>query len=520
MDNSICKPHRFIPNCQSYSGTTEHTCSTCHLGHVLMNTVQQCLQGNIISKCLKNSGNNTCDQCEEGYFGSLCAPIPASQKCLQVNPSDDTECIKCLPGHYLNSGICSEAEDFELRYCEKLGSHSCQICRAFSVLIGVEQFSICRPRNAHTSIPDYCIRSEQSSSNCFECQSGFVLDNNKCVKSCPPARSSIILRQYDYFSGSLQIKYVNKCVDGADHSNSKCQTFVPDSRSPENLVCAQCKVGSVPGIEFSTLSHHMFMISNGEQVNLDHAITSPGLKCLSDSALDLVDNCELWAEFSSSQKCVKCRYGYKGEITRVSSNSYITKCIKDFECSRSIIPNSVGLNMHIPFQTLYPKSVFSSLLSCHHCNNSSEIPFLYAKNQTSGITLTNFDLTDSPTLESTSATTDDFSHICHNPSTFKFYNSVSSSIIGFPTNCGLGLVDPSETISTSGRSDFLQCLACKQKYRASFTGNYISSCTFITGCEKSWDFGQCSLCSSGFVWGYDLTTSSIDKTQCITFTDR
>ena len=523
LSNNVCKSHRFIPDCKSYSGTLPHTCTTCHLGFVLLSSSEQCHQGSLIPNCIKNLTETTCSECEEGYFGPLCAPIPLSLKCLKVNPSNDTECLKCMPGHYLNSNTCQSADDFELRYCQSLGSHSCKVCRPFSVLLGIEEFSICRPRSMNSSIPPLCVRFDSSNSQCLECQQGFFLDNNKCVKSCPSARSSLILRQYSETGGILQVSSVNKCFDGSTESNELCQVFVPDSRDPTKLVCGSCKTGAVPGIDPSTLSHHMFVLPNAdstEQVPVDHSLTSPGLKCYSDSNLDLIENCEFWTLISGQKRCTKCRYGFKGEIVYSASGSYLSKCIKDFDCSRTKVPYSEGLGMHPSFQNLYPHSVPSALLSCYFCKNSSEIPFLYAVNSASELKLTNFDLSGTPKLEATGNTSDDFSHICHNPSTFKFYNSPSSSISGFPTNCAVGLIDPSQNTSTNGRSSFLQCLACAEGYKATFSGNFISACSSISSCEKSWEFGECSLCAGGFVWKYDDSNNLIDKTECISFEDR
>ena len=523
LSNNKCEFHRFISNCKAYSGSQEHTCATCNLGYILMSSSQQCLQGDLIPNCLRNLTATTCSQCSEGFYGPLCFPIPISKKCLQLDPSDDSICLKCMPGHYLESGICRSAEDYELRYCETLGTHSCNKCKPNSVLVGLKDFFICRPRSQNGSIPSLCIRFNSSGNLCIECQSGFYLDNNKCVKYCPSARSSVILRQYTETNGILQISSVNKCYDGTTESNALCQIFVPDSRDPTNLVCGQCKKGSVPGTDPASLSHHMFMLSaadSTENISIDHSLTSPGLTCLSESQLDLIENCELWTLMSGTKRCTKCRYGFQGEIVITGSDSHIGKCVKDFNCSRTELPFSTGLNTHPFFQNLYPKSVPSALLSCYFCSNNTEIPFLYAKNSATSLTLTNYDVSGTPKLESASATSDDFNYQCHNPSSFKFYNSSSSTISGFPTNCGVGLIDPSVNTSSNGRSTYLQCLTCKKGFKATFTGNYISACSSISFCEQSWEFGQCSLCSAGYVWEYDQTEKFIKKTDCIVFKDR
>lgn len=523
LDNSKCVQHRFVPDCLTYSGSQAHTCSTCHLGFVLMSSAQQCLQGTLIPNCLRNLTETTCSECSEGFYGTLCSPIPISLKCLKVNPSDNSLCLKCMPGHYLESGICRSAEDFELRYCETLGVHSCNKCKPFSVLAGLKDFAVCQPRSQNASIPSLCVRFDPNNGQCLECQSSFFLDNNKCSKFCPPARSSVVLRQYTETDNILSISAVNKCIDGASESNALCQVFVPDSRDPTKLVCAKCKRGTVPGTDPSTLSHHMFMLTESDSIDsvpVDHSLTSPGLTCLSDSNLDLIENCELWTLMSGQKYCTKCRYGYKGQIKKTSSDSHIEKCVKDFNCSRTKLPFSSGLSSHTSFQNLYPKSVPSALLSCYFCSNNSEIPFLYAANSASGLTLTNFDKTETTKLESSSATTDDFSFECHNPSTFKFYNSASSFVSGFPSFCAYGLIDPSKNISTNGASTYLQCLACENGYKPIFTGNYISSCSLISFCDQSWEFGQCSLCLGGYVWKYDDSNKFIDKTECIPFADR
>lgn len=519
----MCKPHRFIPDCDQYSGTQAHSCSACHLGFVRMSLSNQCHQGTRIPNCLVNLTDSACSVCALGYYGPLCAEIPASQNCLQLDPSDDSVCLRCVDGFYLQGGSCSAARDFELRYCQELGTHSCSKCRDFSVLVGVEEFSICRPRSQDANVPPLCARFDEAQSKCTQCLPGFFLDANSCVKACPAARSSLVLRQYSESNGVLVLSAVNKCVDGSSESNALCEVFVPDSRDPTKLVCAKCKSGSVPGVNLSTASHHMFVLANSavsEDVPVDHSLDSPGLQCLSDSNLDLVQNCDLWSDLSGQKRCVKCRYGYKGALTHNAGDSYIEKCIKDFECSRTKAHYSAGLGQHPFFQNLYPKSVPSALLSCHFCADASEIPFLYATNSAAGMGLTNYDPAGTPTLESTATTTDDFAHQCHNPFTFKFYNGPSSSISGFPSMCALGLVDPSQTISTNGRSTFLQCLACQRGYKATFTGNYISGCSLISNCEKSWEFGECSLCAPGFVWEYDTTKGQIDKTSCVSFKDR
>ena len=522
MENNKCAEHRFIPDCLTYSGTVPHTCSTCHLGFVLMGAAQQCLQGTLIANCLRNLTETSCSECSEGFYGPLCSPIPISMKCLKVDPANTSLCLKCMPGHYLETGTCRSAEDFELRYCEALGGHSCEKCKPHSVLVGLRDFAICQPRSQNASIPSLCVRFDPDSGTCLECQSSFYLDNNKCTKFCPSARSSVVLRQYSETGSILRVTAVNKCIDGSTESNALCQVFVPDSRDPTKLVCAKCKQGSVPGTTPGTLSHHMFMMTNSDSTDsipVDFSMTSPGLTCLSDSNLDLVENCELWTLMSGKKYCTKCRYGYKGLIVKTSSDSHIEKCIRDFDCSRKKIPFSSGLNAHTAFQNLYPKSVPSALLSCYFCSTSSEIPFLYAANSGSGMTLTNYDMTETTKLESASATTDDFSYQCHNPSTFNFYNG-ASGVTSFPQFCAYGLVDPSKNIATSGISTYLQCLACQYGYKATFTGNYITKCELISFCEQSWEFGQCSLCLGGYVWKYDNTSKFIDKTECIPFVDR
>ena len=533
--NNKCLSHRLIPDCEQYSGSSAQTCLKCFLGFALLSNTKSCLKGDLIPNCKENLADSTCKDCEEGFYGPLCAPIPFSQKCLQVDPVDSNKCLKCKPNHYLISSLCQPALNYEISYCQSLGTHSCAKCRPNSLLTGVKNFNICQPSSLTTNFSiQNCIKFNASDSQCIQCREGYLLDNNACLKYCPASRSSVILKQYSLVNSQFYLSAVNKCVSPTTLNNLYCKIFVPDSKDPTKLICARCKTGTIPVLKFDTLSHHMYSLSNSLNFTPDSydsnnsnrtfevngSLSKPGLTCAEGQNLSLVSNCEYWVNINSYLKCAKCRYGFRGLVSVTSGLSYVSKCLKDFDCSQVKLPFNSGLDMHLSFQTAFPFSVPSALISCYYCKSITEIPFLYASNTAGSLTLSNYKMTNSGTLYSGSSsdTDEDYNNQCHNPGTFKFYNV--GAVSSFPTDCGIGMVDPSKNISASGVSEYLQCLTCKPGFKATFSGNYISACQTIDNCEQSWEFGQCSLCKIGYLWKFDSSANHIDKASCLAFTDR
>lgn len=530
--DNICLKHNSIWDCKEYSGDTANSCTNCIFGFLKLDIDIQCLSGIKIPNCVENKSYSLCEICEEGFFGENCDPIPYAMKCLRVDPLDSSTCVKCFPNYFLQAGNCVPVTFIESSHCQEFGVHSCKICRPFAFLYGVNNYKVCQPRNTISNLTTpNCLEYDVGNSKCLKCDKNYYIDNNSCQKFCPSARPSLIIHEYKLINGSLVLYSYNKCVDPSTLGNTGCLIFVPSSLNPTELICAKCKSGTISTLDFSNLSHHMYMIggsysentslNNGGVFEINDSLTKPGLTCSSVTSIDPLNNCEYWSVINSKIRCVKCQYRFKGEIGIDSGVSYISNCVFHEKCSRNTFPSNSGLDSNYQFQNSFPKSIPEALISCYFCINSTEIPFLYAKNTASGLVLQNYSHTNTPTLESaTSSEGDlDYNNECINTSTFNFYND-TGTVTGFPSNCGYGLIDPTQTISTSGTSDYLQCLMCKPLYKASFTGNKISACDLISGCEVSWEFGRCSLCKIGYVWEYDNSDKFINKSVCLEFNDR
>lgn len=522
--NNLCLEHRLMPGCQETDGATAHKCKTCSIGYALFLNLNQCVAAWPIPNCVIHKNSNNCEECQEGFFGDNCGVISLGLHCLRLDTTGGN-CLKCFPGYYLVAGECQASEEHEARYCMEMGVHSCKKCKPQSLLTGVQNFSICRPRATLAgSISTNCQRYDGLLKRCVKCNEGFYLDGIVCLKYCPSQRSSVVVRRYALNDKTLYLSAENECLDGQSLLNPFCQFFVPDSLDPSKLLCAVCKGGSVPVVNFEGTGHHMFSFSDdsGPVFVTNEGLALPGLQCLKDINFDTVVNCEYWFQVGAYLKCAKCKYGFKGLVDVFQSQPFVKKCVRDFECSRAKIPFGSGLDMNWKLQTRFPKNILSSFLSCYHCKNTNQIPLLFLKKTADKFEMSNYKL-DDPTSnfygtlkhEDVDA---DYVHRCINPFTYSFKNTQVDSY--FPQNCGIGAVDVAQPAVSNTNHDFVQCLICGAMYRAVFSDDLITKCETIANCETSWQFGRCSICKLGYVWSYEKDDAFVDKTTCIQFPDR
>ena len=117
-DGSCTAVNPPISNCNW--NPTSDTCGRCNEGYGLAHNKKSCIdQGEFDSNCLVLDvpENMSCSHCVDGYYklDGICVPFDSMPTgCLQVNIEDETECLVCRPGYWMDSDLeCNQVKVVE-----------------------------------------------------------------------------------------------------------------------------------------------------------------------------------------------------------------------------------------------------------------------------------------------------------------------------------------------------------------------------------------------------------------------
>ena len=131
-----------------------------------------------INYCLKQGGNNKCEECVDNYFLTEIDYTCTTEKNCKFGDRTTGICISCKDNYYIdyNDGKCkSNQEDNDFKYC-KVADEICNECISVDYFIGEDH---------KCSTTRFC--SESYNGTCIECMDNYYLGlDNKCtnIKHC------------------------------------------------------------------------------------------------------------------------------------------------------------------------------------------------------------------------------------------------------------------------------------------------------------------------------------------------
>lgn len=183
--NNECKP-QFVKNCSEYIPNVNQ-CHSCQTGFFHFPDRSVCATQSVAyCEIYHQNSTNTCAKCQSLKYvhssGASCVDIDHFQNCL-LSDGSVNRCSECLPGFFLQNGICSGQRSFEIfdKHClsnvDTSLTSSCTRCQEnYSILTGT--FSAV-PNDYFIQNPA-CLRIHPLTGQCNQCTDFYQLDSGVC----------------------------------------------------------------------------------------------------------------------------------------------------------------------------------------------------------------------------------------------------------------------------------------------------------------------------------------------------
>ena len=529
-----CQKKDFLQNCkiaqpenpssQSSTGDNSTYCDTCETGY--FNVAGKCIDELLYAKCQQRDESTfknyaECLKCKNYYY--------LERSIKQLNNGNTEIKTDCFPYYQLdeNDNFVDFLPNKPISNCIQFdmeeGRLYCVECEANHVLLILQGDE----RNGEKGFNRYCMNVNTGKQP--QCKRFDTFKQSVGVLSCDECEPDYFLEEEMLPpSSDQQHKLVNGCIPIQKTAN--CETYELDTSIGNNYQAQLYNYNYMPRISSLKCLQctEDYFLNQGDNICQER---------VHKNSVNYGGQCE---EFQVTlDECKLCKEGYflsadrlscKGSplVDRTTLLGSIQSCKPIEECERH--HRLEGLST--PLETV---------LSCHVCKRTNEIPFVALAagegGQTDfrslrGIRAFKIEKPNSRTIRN--------STFCIEPTAANF-NMSSEQWEDLPANCGIGAIntdvwesqrDSSHQAGNIGETNppafslhkvATFCAACKPGYRAvqregpEGQEHIITQCVKIEFCEESHAFNNCTKCVQGYSFRYQEDRVQYD--QCVPATN-